>query len=179
MKKIIISLTMVLFFTSLALAQTKLGIIDVKKVVYTSEPGQQAKKELQKNTEKMKQNLRRQKEELDKLREELQNQSLVLSQEAKQDKELAFKRKYRDFQDMLRAYQRKAALEEKKLFQPILNSLFKLIDEYGKKHKFTLILDTRNPALLYADDAIDITKEIIVELNRAWRAKGKNKSGKK
>jgi len=179
MKKIIISLTMVLFFTSLALAQTKLAIIDMKNVISSSEPGQKAMKQLKKKFEKMKQKLDQQRQELQNLREELQKQSLVLSQEAKQDKELEFKRKVRDFQDMFQTYRRKMRMEEKKLSDPIIETLIQIIKDYGKKHKYTAILDAKSSGLLYADDAIDITREIIVELNRAWRAKEKNKSGKK
>ena len=179
MKKIIISLTMVLVFSSLAMAQTKLAIIDMKEVISKSEPGQKAMDELKKKFDKMKQGLKQQREELQALREELQKQSLVLSQEAKQDKELEFKRKVRDFQDMFQTYQRKMRMEEKKLSDPIIKTLIQIIKDYGKKHKYTAILDAKSSGLLYADDTINITKEIIVELNRAWRAKGKNTSGKK
>jgi len=179
MKKITLALISILCFSSFALAQTKLAIIDMKEVISKSEPGQKAMKELKKKFDKMKQGLDQKKQELQALREELQKQSLVLSQEAKQDKELEFKRKVRDFQDMFQNYRRKIRMEEKKLSDPIIEQLVQVIKEYGKKHKYTAIFDTKSSGLLYADDAIDITKEIIVELNRAWRAKQNSKTGKK
>ena len=68
----------------------------------------------------MKAELDKRKAVIEKLRDALQKQGLVLSQEAKLDKELEYKRKVRDFQDLLQSFQRKTKAEEARLTQPII-----------------------------------------------------------
>ncbi|MDQ7032589.1 MAG: OmpH family outer membrane protein [Desulfonauticus sp.] len=168
-----------LFWTGLALAQTKIGVIDMQKVISQSDPGKEAFETLKKKTAKMKKELDKQKKELQSLREELQKQALVLSQEAKQDKELEFRKKLRDFQDLWQAYQRKIKIEEQKLSRPIIQMLADVIKQYAEKNHYTAIWDMRASGLLYTTDAINITNQIMAELNRAWRNKHKKKTGKK
>ncbi len=178
MKKILsLSVLLTLFITSLALAETKIGVVDMQKVLSQSEPGQQALKQLKQSTKGMREDIEKQKKELQTLREELQKQSLVLSQEAKQDKELEFRKKVRDYQDTVQAYQRKLKLEEQKLSKPIIQLLAKVIKDYAKKHGYTAIWDMRASGLLFATEKVDITNEIMAELNKAWKKEAKK--GKK
>lgn len=178
MKKI---LSLSVFFTfllaSLAFAEVKIGVVDMQKVLSQSEPGQQALKKLKEKTKDIRDDIEKQKKELTTLREELQKQSLVLSQEAKQDKELEFRKKVRDYQDTVQAYQRKLKLEEQKLSQPIITLLAEIIKDYAQKHNYTAIWDMRASGLLFATEKVDITNEIMAELNKAWRKQAKK--GKK
>ncbi|HCO11762.1 MAG TPA: molecular chaperone Skp [Desulfonauticus sp.] len=178
MKKILsLSVLLTLFITSLALAETKIGVVDMQKVLSQSEPGQQALKQLKESTKGMQEDIEKQKKELQTLREELQKQSLVLSQEAKQDKELEFRKKVRDYQDTVQAYQRKLKLEEQKLSEPIIQVLAQVIKEYAQKNNYTAIWDMRASGLLFATEKVDITNEIMAELNKAWKKEAKK--GKK
>ena len=116
-----------------------------------------------------------QKQEIENIQQELQKQEYVLSQEAKEDKQLAYKRKVRDFQDMYRSYQRKIKQEEQKLSEPVIKLVVEVITEYGKKQGYTTITDAQASGLIYADEKVDLTEEITVEVNKAWRTKNKGK----
>ncbi|SDN67104.1 periplasmic chaperone for outer membrane proteins Skp [Desulfonauticus submarinus] len=177
MKKLLCLLVgLILFWAGVAMAATKIGVVDMQKVISQSEPGQQALAKLKKKTKGMKADLDKQKKELQALREELQKQALVLSQEAKQDKELEFRKKVRDYQDTWQAYQRKIKLEEQKLSRPIIQLLAEVIKNYAKKNGYTAIWDMRASGLLYANEKVNITNEIMAELNKAWKKKyGKGK----
>jgi outer membrane protein len=173
MRKIALMLALSLALSTSALAaQGKIGIINMKKVIATCEPGQKAMEELKSKFKDLKADLDKQKQSIETMQKELQKQSMMLSQEAKQDKEIQFKRKVRDFQDMSQNYQRKMKIDEERLSKPILEKLVDVIQTYGKKNGYTAILDTQTSGLLYADEAIDLTDKITVEMNRAWR-KGK------
>lgn len=173
MRKIAIMLVLLLTMsTSVLAAQTKIGIINMKKVIATCEPGQKAMAELKANFKDLAGDLDKQKKSIEAMQKDLQKQSMMLSQEAKQDKEIEFKRKVRDFQDMSQNYQRKMKVDEERLSKPILQKLIEVIQDYGKKQGYTAIMDTQTSGLLYANEAIDLTDTIIVEMNRAWR-KGK------
>lgn len=154
---------------SIQAAELKFGYIDLKEVIAKSEPGAKAMKELKQKFEGMKNELDKQKKEIDALQASLQKQSLVLSQDAKMDKELEFKRKVRDFQDMYQNYQLRMKQDEQRLSSPILQQLVTIIKNYGKKHNYTMLFDSNSSGLLYADDATNLSEQIIKELNAAWK----------
>lgn len=153
------------------LAEAKTGVVDMQTVIAESEPGAKALAELRGRFETMKAELDKQNEALTKLRDDLQRQTMVLSQEAKQDKELEYRRLVRDFQDQFQAFQVKMQAEEERLSEPILKLLLEVIQDYGKKNRFTMIIDGTSAGILYADDSAIITEAVKQELNKAWRAK--------
>ena len=154
-----------------AWAQVKIGILDMQEIIAESVPGQEAMNELRTRFESMRTELDAQNEAIGKLRDELQRQSMVLSQEAQQDKELEYRRKVRDFQDQFQSFQMKMKGEEDRLSEPILELLINVINTYGKQNNFTMIIDGSATGLVYADDTVIITDAVKEELNKAWRAR--------
>ena len=157
--------------SSPAWAQVKVGILDMQSIIAESIPGQEAMNELRTRFESMKGELDAQNEAIAKLRDELQRQSMVLSQEAQQDKELEYRRKVRDFQDQFQSFQVKMQSEEDRLSEPILELLLEVINAYGRQNNFTMIIDGNASGLVYADDAVIVTDAVKEELNKAWRAR--------
>ncbi|NDV28500.1 OmpH family outer membrane protein [Desulfovibrio sp. JC010] len=151
-------------------ASQKIAIASMAKLIKESEAGQDAQKKMEKKFETAKKQLEGKQKELEKLKQSLQKQSLVLSLEAKQDKEIEFKRKVRDYQDLAQATQRKMQLEEKKAGTPVLQLIQKVVNEYGKKNGYTAIYDKKTSGLLYVDETVDITNQLLLEMNRAFRA---------
>ena len=150
----------------------KVGIVDMEKIVRTSEPGQAALNKLKDQFKDLKENLDKQKAEIDKMREDMEKQSLVLSQEAKMDKQTQYQRKVRDFQDNVGNYQRKMKIEEDKLSKPVLELIVQVVQEYGKKNGYGLLMDGRGAGVVYVSEAVNVTDLVLVEVNKAARAKG-------
>lgn len=149
----------------------KIGIVDMEKIVRTSEPGQAALNKLKDQFKDAKDAMDKQKAEIDKLREDMEKQSLVLSQEAKMDKQTLFQRKVRDFQDNAQNYQRKMKVEEDKLSKPVLELILQVVQDYGKKNGFGLLMDGRGAGVVFVSDAVNVTDQVLVEVNKAHRAK--------
>ena len=161
----------VLCATPLLAADLKIGVVDIQTVMEESVPGKAALKELKASFDEMKAELDEYKDKVMKLRQEIQKQSLVLSQEAQIDKETEFRQKFREFQGLQQSYQKKMGLKEEKLTKPILDELKEVIDGYGKKYGYTLVLDKKNSGAIYHDTSVDITEKVIQELNKAWSKK--------
>ena len=87
MRVFILTFFLVLCMSLTAGAETKIGFVDMKAVIAKSEPGSKAMEQLKSQFKDMKDNLDAQKKSLDTLKDELQKQSMMLSQEAKLDKE--------------------------------------------------------------------------------------------
>ncbi|WP_421902592.1 OmpH family outer membrane protein [Maridesulfovibrio sp.] len=158
------------FQTPAFAAPQKIAVASMAKLIKDSEIGQDAQKKMEKKFATAKTQLETKQKELESLKQSLQKQSLVLSLEAKQDKELEFKRKVRDFQDLTQATQRKMQIEQKKVGTPVLQLLEKVVNEYGKKNGYTAIYDKKSSGFLYVDETIDITNQLMLEMNRAFRA---------
>jgi len=171
MRTLILTFFLVFCLSLTASAETKIGFIDVKTVIAKSEPGAKAMEQLKSQFKDMKDNLDTQKKSLDSLKEELQKQSMMLSQEAKLDKEAQYKRKVRDFQDMGQTYQRKLQQAEQSLSRPIIEKLMQVVQDYGKKNGYTAIFDRQASGLLYSTDNVDLTDTVMAELNKAMRGK--------
>jgi len=171
MRALILTCLFVLCLSLTAGAETKIGFVDMKTIITKSEPGSKAMEQLKVQFKDMKDTLDAQKKSLDTLKDELQKQSMMLSQEAKLDKEAQYKRKVRDFQDMGQNYQRKLQQAEQNLSKPIIDELLKLIQDYGKKNGFTVIFDKQASGVIFSQDSVDVTNVIIAELNKAMRGK--------
>lgn len=169
MRTFLLSVLLVFCLAATASAEVKIGFVDMKGVIAKSESGSKAMEQLKTQFKDMKDNLDAQKKSLDALKDELQKQSMMLSQEAKQDKEAQYKRKVRDFQDMGQNYQRKLQQAEQNLSKPIIDKLLQVVQEYGKKNGFTAIFDKQASGLVYQQDNVDVTNAIIAELNKAMR----------
>ena len=171
MRKILIAIIAFFAFVPAAVAadNAPVGVVDVPRIITQCEPGKQVRANLEKTFAGTKADLEAQKKDLEKLRDEMQKQSLVLSQEAKVDKEVEFKRKVRDYQDSMRDFQRKAKAEEARLAEPVVKLIREALVKYGKDKGYAMIFDAKG-SVLYADAKNDITDEIITVVNMAWKA---------
>lgn len=173
-KRLILSLFVVLLLPSLAIAaELKVGVINMKKIMESAEPAQEAAAQLEKRFQGKEKELKEKETELEGLAKEMETQNMMLSQEAKQNKQIEFRRKYEDFMRMRETTKNEVQEEKVKVLKPMLEILGQVVKEYGAKNNFTVIFDQLGSGILYAEDELDITDQIIVELNRAWRTKGK------
>lgn len=63
------------------------------------------------------------------------------------------------------AIQNQMAQKEQAETEALLNNINSIIEEYGKKNQYTLILATTNGNIAYATREIDITEEILEKIN--------------
>lgn len=174
MRKAFLTIFAILFLASSALAaQGKIGVVNMPRVIAESEAGKEARGKLQDTFQPMQEDIDRQKAELEKMRSEMQSQSLVLSQQAKIDKEEEFKRRVRDLQDAMQSFQRKYKMEESQISQPIIKMILETMQAWGEKNGYSVIFDGKGAGVLYVADPTNVTNEIIVEVNKAWRAQQK------
>ena len=171
MKRIGLFLLVFIMFSGSALASGKIAYVELQRVIETSEPGKKALGQLTQRFEDMNSELDRERANVEKMREDLQKQSLVLSQDAQEDLEVELRTKIREIQEMFQAYQARMQREEQELVEPILQVIFDIINEYGKKHEYAAIFDAHDSGIIYANKDLDITDKVIEELNKAWEAK--------
>lgn len=70
------------------------------------------------------------------------------------------------------AIEMKSQEEEKTMTQGVLNQINSFITEYGKEHGYDVILGTTmSGSVLYGNETLDITDDVLQELNRSYTKK--------
>ena len=154
-------------------AATRVGYVDVQKVIVRSLAGVAAREQLEKDKVTMQKDVEARKAELDKLRDELEKKGLVLSVDAKREKEETFQRKVRDLRRLADDLEKELQRKEQQATQKILQELTGLVEKVGKDRGFLLIVERRSAGVIYADPEADVTDEII-KLYDQEKAKEKN-----
>ncbi len=184
MKVRILAAMMVLLFLGLASGvggalaaekPIKIATISIQNILDKSKAAQEAKKALEAEFEKYRVKLEKDQNALEALRAEIEKKSSVWSDDVRGEKEREYQRLAREFgiknEDAKVAMQQK----EKQLMDPVLKELHGVIEEFGKKNGYTLILEysmkglrTRT-GLLYADDALDVSDAVQKELDKRMK----------
>jgi len=147
--------------SSMAEDSYKIGVVDLQRCIQESIAGKKAKDTLQEKKDDMQKKLDVRQNKLLELKKELEKQSMMLSMDAKEDKEKEFERQRREFKyfyDDISGQMRKAETEVRKV---LLGELEKVVGDIGMKGNFTLIFERRSSGIMYLQNTIDITDEAI------------------
>lgn len=171
MKRMMVCGAWLLALTALALpaaAQATVAVIDVQRVVTDSDPGKESLQRLMTLQNEKIEEGRNLQTELTALREQFNKQRLTLSEQKLEemtgqieDKTIALQRFEDDAKRSIEEARRTALGRLEQQIMPIIN-------EIGKDRGLTLIFNKfQDSGIIYADDAIDITDEVIRRFNTA------------
>ena len=160
---ILLSIILVGFMIVTASAgELKIGVVDLQKAMELSEAGQKAKTMFQKKVDRVQQDLKAKQDELALLKEELDRQSVLLSDEARMEKQSSYQLGLKDFKRLYEDAQEELRREDAKLSEKILKDLQAVIEDYGEKQGYDLIMEKTQSGLLHRDSKLDITSAIIL-----------------
>ena len=150
-----------------AAAETSVAVIDVQRVVTDSDPGKESLQRLRTLQDEKIAEGRNLQTELEALREQVNKQRLTLSEQKLaeisgqiEDKTIALQRFEDDAKRSLEEARRTALGRLEERIMPIINQI-------GKERGFTLIFNKFQSGLVYADEAVDITDDVIRRFNTA------------
>lgn len=138
-----------------------IAYVDLQKALNLSKAGQDAKEKFAKEVEQAEEKLALKQEELKKLQEILEKQSAMLTEETLKEKERDYQAKLRDFKRLYEDSQNELKLQDNEAVKVILEELVKVTHEYGKEKGFTFIFEKSESALLFADEARDVTEAVL------------------
>lgn len=142
-------------------AGTRIGYVDVQRVIVRSVAGVAAREQLEKDKVAMQKDVDNRKVEVDKLREEMEKKGLVLSAESRREKEETLQRKVRDLRRLAEDLEKELQKKEQAATQKILQELTGIIEKMGKERGFLLIVERRSGGVIYGDPEGDVTDEVI------------------
>lgn len=141
----------------------KVAVVDVSRAIKLSEGGKKASTLLMEKKMAGEQEARKQEGELKQLRDSLQEKLQFLTDEAKAEKEMEFQKKLTEFQRFIKDTETEIGRLEELHTKRLFERTEKVIKSLGDDGAYDVILAAG--AVLYANDAIDLTDEVTKGLN--------------
>ena len=159
-----------LFFSllgpSIAFADAKIAFVDLEYALNNVEEGRKAKAVLEGDYKRKKDELDATRVKLTGMESDLKSQSLVLSDEARRAKEAEFQaarsRYDADYKAAMEGWQK----NEARLTKDLLERLTTIVQQLGKEGGYTFILERHDASVLYAQENVDLTKQVIDRFNK-------------
>lgn len=159
MKALILLLTLTL--ASSAFSATKVGIVNIQKIISEIKEGKAVDKTLKKSYEAKKKSLTAEEEKVRKLQEQLQKQSKVLSDSAKAKKFAEIQKMVGEVRALQTKFQNEIQKQEAELKKPILEKLKKVIDTISEKEKVDMTFEISSSPIVYAADKVELNDKVI------------------
>ena len=150
----------------------KIGVANLQRILETSNQGKSAQEQIKKQKGQMEQELKQKGGEIEELRKQLERESMVMSKEKREEKEREIRIKLNDFKSLQKRYRTQLQSLEKKLVNALLKEVSSLVEEIGKKEGYLLIVN--NAGVMYSPNSINITDQVIKELNARFAKKSGN-----
>ncbi len=145
-------------------ADLKMGYIDMQRAINTSEAGKEAKEQLAARLKKYQDEINGRQEDLKRLKDELEKQGMLLSESARAAKEKDYQQKLKEFQRFTKDAQDELQGKDEEYTRKILESMEKVIQDYGRKNGYTFIF-VKNESMLFVDEKADLTDEVLKLFN--------------
>src|SRR2546426_3725741 len=149
-----------------AVQASKIGYIDVQRVLARSAAGVAAREQLEKERAAIQKDMDGRRVELEKLRDEIEKKGALMTADARREKQEVFERKRRDAARAADDYQKELEKKQCQLLQKVLQEGVGVSEKVGKERNYYMIVEKRNAGVLYASNDADLTDEIIRAYDR-------------
>jgi outer membrane protein len=166
MKGFVAALLIVLALPLAAFAAdgSKVGSVDVQKVLLNSDAGKEAKEQLSQRAAKYETDKNAKEAELKKLKGDLESQGSVLNESARASKERDYQQRLKEYQRFLKDAQEDLQGKNDEFTGRIVDQIVKVAQDYGRKKGYTVIF-VKSEAMIYLDPAADVTEEVLKAFN--------------
>ena len=147
------------------MAADKVGYINLQRLVNESKMGKDAKTEIEKLRKEKEAVLNFKLKEINALKEDIRSRGDQMDSREKRDKVDGLKRLYNDYQKLLNDAKEDIVKEDREIVSIILKKADPILKKVAKKKKYSIILKDPN-AVGYLDPEVDITDDVLKELNR-------------
>ncbi len=171
MKKIFAVLLMVLLGAPVwAQEKNKVGVIDLQAAINESKAGNKAISRFRAEVKKAEVDLLKEKKAVERLKRDIDKKGPLLKLQERRNLEKEFQRRYKGFQRRMRDHQEEMQQRYGEITEEKIKEIREVVLKFGKKEKFTLIFE--HGAVLYYDQAVNITQTVIDLYDRSSTGKG-------
>ena len=170
MKKILLALILSLGLVTLINAQAvKLGVVDTDRVLAQSNEAAEISRLFNLDLQNWRSQLRSMDEEVRTMEREFEIESLTRNEAAKREAQSRIDAKKAEVGRFIEEYFGEGGRQEQRyreLLEPLTLKVQNIVNSIAQDESYTMILDTSYGVLLYVAPSLDITEQVILELNR-------------
>lgn len=152
----------------------KIGVVDMQTIATDSDAAKAAKEQLEAKYGKERTALEKRGDSLKKQAEGLKNPK----QKGIEDKRAAFIKAKQKLDNDTRNFLRKVEQDEVKLRQDMVTLVFNAAYEVAKAKGFNFVVDVTAAGILYADPSMELTQDVLAEVNKIYNEKNPSTSSK-
>lgn len=151
--------------------EVKVGYVDSQKILSEYKATAEQKKLFDKEVQSYKEKAAEMQRRIDQLKSDVESQKLVLSETARAAKLEEIDRLTRQYEDYVQQiWGPQGKIEEKnaELMAPLIKKINEAVELIAKNESYTMIFDISQGQLVFAQEGLNITDEVVKELNKEY-----------
>lgn len=152
-------------------AEVKIGYIDSNRILDEYKGRDELKRKLDKKLADWQEEAVKKKQKIENLIKEFESQSLMLSDEARARKRGEIEKVQAEYEDYIQKVWGPEGLAKKQneeIMKPFIEKVNLILQKIGKDKEYTIILDAATSGIVYVQEGMDLTDEVIAELNKEF-----------
>lgn len=146
-------------------AEVSIGIVSMQKILDESKKGKDVQKKFEQSVSTEKKELEKREATIKKAQEEFVRDQATLSEEQRRKKQRDIQNQVGDLQQFANEAQEKMNAKRLDLLKTVVEPAKEVVNKVAKEKKLAIVFERGESGLLYFDDAIDLTPEIIKRLD--------------
>jgi outer membrane protein len=149
--------------------ELRVAYIDSERIFQAFQDTQEAQQQFDRELQTWTKDAAEKKREIDEMRTQIESQSRMLSQEKLDEKQAELAKKIADYEDFVQSIwgpNGKVAQRNTQLTEPIVRKVREVVERIAREQNYTLIFDVANGNIIYGARALDITNDVITELQK-------------
>lgn len=170
MKKVALIFSMMMLLASCT--QVKIGYVDVEEILKEYEGAIQAEENMKAKSQEISGQLDQMAMPLQQKIQDYQQNKESMSSSARQKKEAELMQEQQQFQQQQQMAQQQVQAEGQRMYEEINSDIESFLAEYGQSKGYTYILGSsmQTKSVLYGEESLNITDEVIEALNSDYES---------
>lgn len=149
-------------------AEQKLAYVDLQRALNEVEEGKAAKARLKAEFDQKQKMIDEKKTEFDRLRADLEKQAVVMSDEARKEKQADLEKRGMELQGFFVQLQKELSDREREATRGIFDKMHAIVKEIADAEGLSMVVQAE--ALVYATPSLDVTNDLVRRYNARHKA---------
>lgn len=158
-----------------ARAELRFGYIDSARIFGEYKVAQEAQARFDRQVQGWRDEAAERERQVNQLRAEVRDQSPILSSLKRQEKEEALQKAIAEYEKFIQDIwgpQGRAAQENERATADVVQQIRTAVEKLAADRNLNLVLDAASGAIIYADKTLDLTPDVLAELNAQAKGAG-------
>lgn len=160
----LIAAMLALFMTGPVIAETRIGVVDLRQALFSSEEAQDFSERLQQDFSSEESEVRKVQEEARELQERLQQDAAMMNESERERTTAQFQKKVQEFNSLKQQLDSKVANRKQAFLDDARPEVDAAVQELMEEHSLDIILPSE--AVVYAKPEMNLTDQLLEKLDR-------------